>query len=51
MANTANLNVRLVELQSMPFSEVLPLIVNLPDFMFWRIVQWLAEDASKMHQS
>lgn len=35
-------NVRLVDLQSKPFHEVLPLIVDLDDRSFWWIVNWLS---------
>jgi len=45
MANHANLNVRLIELQTMPFDQVLRLIVDLPEPFFWRIIRWLAEES------
>jgi hypothetical protein len=38
-----NSNVRLIDLQTMPFHQVLPLIVNMDDRVFWRIINWLAD--------
>lgn len=35
-------NVRLLDLQSLPFHEVLPLIVHMDDAVFWAIINWLA---------
>lgn len=38
-----NSNVRLIDLQNMPFNEVLPLILHMEDSIFWRIINWLAD--------
>ncbi len=42
MVNTTKNNTRLIDLKNLPFHQVLPLIVDLPDFQFWRVVDWLA---------
>lgn len=42
MTNEKNSKVRLHDLQSKPFHEVLPLILNLDDRSFWWIIDWLA---------
>ncbi|MCS5452545.1 hypothetical protein ACJVQT_23050 [Enterobacter huaxiensis] len=42
MPNRVNHIVTLLELQTLPFNEVLPLILPLPDACFWAIIKWLA---------